>query len=202
MTNICKRVTINSKLIAIYSKKITIVGKGVAISSKEITIIRKKITVVRKEVTINLRRNNNIRRKYVHLARWINQHPTGFTAMPDIGAEIARVMAQRGLTKTGLARLLGSHASTVTRILKNQETSNHFLLRLSKALRHNFFKLYVDELEKELPDDDILTTAKSAEKEVMELRKENADLKEKISYLKTIHELVMSARTPSEKKKQ
>ncbi|MBI4929632.1 MAG: helix-turn-helix transcriptional regulator [Bacteroidetes bacterium] len=111
--------------------------------------------------------------------------------MPDIGAEVAKVMAQRGTTKTGLARLLGCHASTVTRVLKNQETSNRFLLRLCKALRYNFFKLYVDELQKEFPGDELLSPGKSAEKEIVELRKENADLKEKISYLKTIQELVM-----------
>lgn len=111
--------------------------------------------------------------------------------MPDIGTEIARVMALRGLTKTKLARLLKCHGSTVTRVLKNQETSNKFLLHLSKTLRHDFFKLYADELQKELPADELLPSVKTAEKEVLELRKENADLKEKISYLKTIHELVM-----------
>ena len=67
-------------------------------------------------------------------------------------------------------------------------------MRISKALKYNFFRHYADELKNELPDNEPAAMAaaeKEKEKEVVELRRENADLKEKISYLKTIHELVM-----------
>ncbi|MBI4946963.1 MAG: helix-turn-helix domain-containing protein [Bacteroidetes bacterium] len=123
--------------------------------------------------------------------------------MANIGAEIGRVMKERNLSKTEFARLLGYYSSSITRILENEEINTGLLMRISKALKYNFFKHYVDELKNEFPDNESAAVAvamAATEKEVVELRKENADLKEKISYLKTIHELVMAGRTPSEKK--
>jgi len=116
--------------------------------------------------------------------------------MPNIGIEIGRVMKERNLSKTEFARLLGYYSSSVTRILESEEINTGLLMRISKALKYNFFRHYADELKNELPDNEPAAMAVAAavaekEKEVVELRRENADLKEKISYLKTIHELVM-----------
>lgn len=120
--------------------------------------------------------------------------------MPNIGIEIGRVMKERNLSKSEFARLLGYYSSSVTRILESEEINTGLLMRISKALKYNFFRHYADELKGELPEEQQASgkelseegrKAAELEKEVMELRRENADLKEKISYLKTIHELVM-----------
>lgn len=118
--------------------------------------------------------------------------------MPNIGIEIGRVMKERNLSKSEFARLLGYYSSSVTRILESEEINTGLLMRISKALKYNFFRHYADELKGELPESahasEMSATEKEMEKlgkEADELRKENADLKEKISYLKTIHELVM-----------
>jgi len=126
--------------------------------------------------------------------------------MVNIGREIGIVMSQRGMNHIEFARLLGFKTNNrMKRIFKSEGINTELLIRICKALKYNFFKLYMEEMKKELPveqqvignqssvekEHPAVAAVAAAEKEVLELRKENADLKEKISYLKTIHELVM-----------
>jgi len=110
--------------------------------------------------------------------------------MINIGKEIQRVMNERNETMNGLASSIGSYPSSISRLLDRDDVKSQMLLRISRALRFNFFKLIAQELEKEIPSNEPPPPPNPAEKEVIELRRENADLKEKISYLKTIQELV------------
>lgn len=110
--------------------------------------------------------------------------------MINIGTEIHKVMLERDETVTGLARSVSSCPSSIARMMEKNNIRVPMLFQISKALSFNFFKLLAQELEKEIPSSEPPPPPNPLEKEVIELRRENADLKEKISYLKTIQELV------------
>ena len=61
-----------------------------------------------------------------------------------IGEEIKKVVKERKVTVSWLARELGCHRTNIYRIFDSASVDTDILLRLSIILKFNFFNLYTD----------------------------------------------------------
>src|ERR1043166_4521940 len=57
-----------------------------------------------------------------------------------IGSKIASVLSNRGMTQNTLSVLVNTSASNIARITQRKNVEVHMLYKISKALKHNFFK--------------------------------------------------------------
>ena len=67
-----------------------------------------------------------------------------------IGEEIKKVVKERKVTVSWLARELGCHRTNIYRIFDSASVDTDILLRLSIILKFNFFNLYTDVVTQKL----------------------------------------------------
>lgn len=67
-----------------------------------------------------------------------------------IGEEIKKVVKERKVTVSWLARELGCHRTNIYRIFDAASVDTDILLRLSMILKFDFFSLYSDVLTQKL----------------------------------------------------
>lgn len=67
-----------------------------------------------------------------------------------IGEEIKKVVKERNVTVSWLARELGCHRTNIYRIFDAASVDTDILLRLSVILKFNFFSLYSDVVTQKL----------------------------------------------------
>lgn len=67
-----------------------------------------------------------------------------------IGEEIKKVVKERKVTVSWLARELGCHRTNIYRIFDAASVDTDILLRLSMILKFNFFSLYSDVVTQKL----------------------------------------------------
>jgi len=65
---------------------------------------------------------------------------------PHIGELIKAQLREQGLTNNWLARQLSCNIRTVAKIFHKQTIDTQQLMRISKALNFDFFKIYSDNL--------------------------------------------------------
>ena len=68
----------------------------------------------------------------------------------DIGRTIRLVLNRKGRTVVWLAECLGCSRTNVYKIFEKQSISTDYLFKISKILDYDFFKLYSDELNKDV----------------------------------------------------
>lgn len=66
-----------------------------------------------------------------------------------IGRCIKDLMESRGLTTVWLAQQLGYHRTNLYKIYSMQTIDTGLLLRISRLLKYDFFRLYSHEIEEE-----------------------------------------------------
>ena len=68
--------------------------------------------------------------------------------MVDIGALIKQEMQRQGRGVTWLAKQIGRDRTLIYRIFNNKSIDTDNLLRISLALKHNFFEVYIEEYKR------------------------------------------------------
>ncbi|MBR0074096.1 MAG: helix-turn-helix domain-containing protein [Bacteroidales bacterium] len=58
----------------------------------------------------------------------------------DIGILIKNVMATKGITASHLAKEIATTRTNVYKILRKKNIDTYLLIRISRAIDHNFFK--------------------------------------------------------------
>lgn len=71
--------------------------------------------------------------------------------MKPIGQLIHVRLQERGMSVSHLARQLSCERSNLYRIFERESIDTRLLLRISRVLEYDFFRLYSDELRKEKP---------------------------------------------------
>lgn len=96
-----------------------------------------------------------------------------------IGREIKKVMKQQGMNATELGKIIGKHYTLVYGMLRKPHLHCSQLAEISQALGQDFFSHYC-----QCPQQgQVHQQTETLEKQIQELRKENA-------YLKEINELL------------
>lgn len=102
------------------------------------------------------------------------------------GKMVKEVFAASGMTVSELGRRVQTTRQNIYRIFERESIDTALLLRLGKALSHDFFGYYTEPMlaAKAGKDNTVLN------KEVESLQRELADIKEKYEMLKRINELL------------
>ena len=108
------------------------------------------------------------------------------------GKMVKEVFAASGMTVSELGRRVQTTRQNIYRIFERESIDTALLLRLGKALNHDFFSHYTETLPAP-PTGGAATAGKDntvLNKEVESLQRELADIKEKYEMLKRINELL------------
>lgn len=64
----------------------------------------------------------------------------------NIGAEIQRIVKERGLTVVYFAQLMGCSRTYIYKIFEKRSINTNELIKISSILKYDFFKLFSNEL--------------------------------------------------------
>ena len=70
-----------------------------------------------------------------------------------IGEEIKKVVKERKVTVSWLARELGCHRTNIYRIFDSASVDTDILFRLSNILKYNFFDMYSNQIIQKIESD-------------------------------------------------
>jgi transcriptional regulator with XRE-family HTH domain len=108
-----------------------------------------------------------------------------------IGAKIMEVLKERKMTQAQLARAAGITPASVHYLMTRHTVDVRTLVRVSRALKHNFLKYYyVDEEQSGAPEskkqakDEKDFTIEALKEKIATLEKENAELHRKMEVIK------------------
>lgn len=100
--------------------------------------------------------------------------------MIHIGSKIKEVFKSRGITAKEFGKRINTSRENVYGIFNRESVDTKLLVKISKALDHNFFQYYITK-EELYPDIEMLEQkVEAAEKEITYLRKINNLLEKEI----------------------
>lgn len=104
----------------------------------------------------------------------------------NVGQLVKQVMIEKRMKVGDLAKKVGYHIGSMSRVFGYEHISTSLLVRISVAMEYDFFSHFSEDLkmagkEKEKSD---------GEKMLEECKKENEVLKNEVGYLKRINELM------------
>lgn len=115
------------------------------------------------------------------MANHSKQNYLNETTLPHIGAMVKREVERQNLTPTQVGRMLGVKSTTVTAYYKSRSMQAGLVLLLSKVLKYDFFSEIMEALPDDFPkrkDEAALEKMTNLEREIEDLKKENALMKE------------------------
>ncbi len=100
------------------------------------------------------------------------------------GKLLQAYIVKHRICKAALARVTDLNISSLVKILQNDNIKSGILWDICFALQHNFFADIADQLPKEFGSDVVLDD--TAEKRIVELERENENLRDKVVMLEGI----------------
>lgn len=109
-----------------------------------------------------------------------------------IGSIVRKVLYDKRVKPGDLAKRIGVHIGSISRILGYGEMNTGLLKKLSVALGYDFFGHYSDELKLGRGEKEVVTAKEmtSCEKLLEDCVRENEGLKKEVAYLKEINGLL------------
>lgn len=104
-----------------------------------------------------------------------------------IGKEVKKVMWDKKYSATNLAKALGLHLGSISRIYAYKSMQTEMLKKICIYLEHDFFALYTIDLNFKK---EVIDTTSETEKSLAESKKEVEEQKKEISYLKEINQFL------------
>jgi len=108
----------------------------------------------------------------------------------NLGMEIRRVMAEKHISPSALASKLNMGPSSVSRLLSKDNMDVKQLMEVSRAVDFNFFSLYTGAVNAVQQSNELQQRVAALEEEVKKKDGRIADLEEKVSWAKTVLEVL------------
>lgn len=106
----------------------------------------------------------------------------------NVGQLVKKVMIEKRMKVGELAKRVGYHIGSMSRVFGYEHINTSLLLRISKAMEYDFFSHFSEQLKNDLTPSP--SPKERGDAALEECKKENEVLKNEVGYLKRINELM------------